>query len=565
MNSVLRITIFFLLILFVAICQAEERPLQPHARQPVKDRPDLPGYLKETTEQGITLPSAPIKKEADRTESTVELKKVVFEGNSIFSDEALHDIARPFFGRLISLSELETLRYKLTRLYVDAGYINSGVLLKPDQDVSDGRVTYLIIEGCLNQINITGNGRLNPGYVSDRLWPDYNQPFNTTILQEHFQLLLQDSLIDGMHGRIHPGVEPGEAILDVDITRARPYDLSIILDNHNPPSNGSERIMLAGTVRNLTGYGDAFNAAVGIREGADEIATEYSVFLNSRDTQLTFSYTWNENAVIEAHLESIDIESESQNAELMLTHPIHRTLKQDVNLGVTLSVEQSKTFLLNRPFSFSAGAVDGKSQVTALRLIQSFLNRTPNSALAIRSSFNFGIDLFGPTVHRDNRPDGKFFFWLGQVQFAKRIGDKYGQYIFRGDVQISEDKLLPLEQFAIGGANTVRGYRENEQVRDNGFVLSLEWRYPLWHAQSSGERENLVEIAPFIDYGSSWNKGSHANKDYLLSAGVGLLWRMNQRISAEIYFAHNIEKARSYEEYDLQDDGIHFRLSASLF
>ncbi len=67
----------------------------------------------------------------------------------------------------------------------------------------------------------------------------------------------------------------------------------------------------------------------------------------------------------------------------------------------------------------------------------------------------------------------KLLAWLGQFQLAHRLWDSDNQVILRADAQLTRDPLLPIEKFAVGGANTVRGYRDNQLVRDNGLVLSV--------------------------------------------------------------------------------------------
>lgn len=566
MKILLRIGVIGFLLFSVTVCRGADPSVQRGTQPPVKERPAPPEYLQKKPGSGFTLPPAPETPGTYPSGAAFELADVVFEGNTVFTDETLRSVAAPFIGEKVTLADLEALRYRLTRTYIDHGYVNSGALLKPGQSVDDGIVTFTIVEGQLKHGNLTGNGRLRPDYIRKRLWPEPQGTFNTNLLQQRFQMLLADPLIEKMDGRIRPGEKPGEAVLDLDVTRARPYALSITADNHSPPSTGAETLTVAGAIRNLTGYGDALNASVGISEGANSLNAGYSVFLNARNTKLSLFYSYSENAVIEEPLADIDIESDLQNAEIELTHPIYRSLNRSIHLGIALAVRESKTYLLDRPFSFSPGADEGESRITLLRLVQSFLDRTYKRALAIRSTVNFGVDLFGPTIHSGNLPDSQYVSWLGQVQYARRIGQTAGELILRGDVQIAEDHLLPLERFAVGGANTVRGYRENEMVRDNGYIVSVEWRYPIWRGNpAKGLEENLLQIAPFMDFGTAWNKGEDANDDYLHSVGVGLIWTPTDRIHADFYIAHDIEAAVDKEEYDLQDDGIHFSVTATLF
>ena len=565
MKIALRLGFIGFLLVTTAVCHGTEPYVRHGTQPPVKARPTPPEYLQEKPDDGFTLPPAPETPKTFPAGPAFELTDVVFEGNTVFSDETLKSVAAPFLGGKTTLADLEALRYQLTKLYIDHGYINSGALLKPGQSVDDGIVAFTIVEGKLKHGDLTGNGRLRPGYIRKRLWPEPRRTFNTDLLQQRFQLLLADPLIEKMDGRFRPGEKPGEAVLDLDVTRARPYSLSLTADNHSPPSTGAETLAVAGAIRNITGYGDTLNASVGLSEGATSVDAGYSVFLNARNTKLSLFYSYSENSVIEEPLDDIDIESDLQNAEITVTHPVYQSLSRSIHLGISLAVRESKTYLLDQPFSFSPGAEEGESRITVMRLVQSFLDRTHKQAIAIRSTVNFGVDLFGPTIHSGNLPDSQYVSWLGQVQYARRIGQKAGELILRGDVQIAEDHLLPLERFAVGGANTVRGYRENEMVRDNGYILSIEWRYPIWRGNAAKGPANLLQIAPFMDYGGAWNKGEDANDEYLHSVGVGLIWTPNERIHADFYIAHDIEAAVDKEEYDLQDDGIHFSLTANLF
>ena len=77
------------------------------------------------------------------------------------------------------------------------------------------------------------------------------------------------------------------------------------------------------------------------------------------------------------------------------------------------------------------------------------------------------------------------------------------QLLFRTDVQISNQPLLPLEQIAVGGRYTVRGYRENLLVRDQAMIASLELRIPI--VQNAAWAEYL-QLVPFSDYGYAKNK-----------------------------------------------------------
>ena len=552
-------------LLFVSIPAAEDIPGGLDTRQPSQSRPELPGFLPETPDPGFVLPPAPKIPPVSPGPRLFTLKRVVFEGNTVLSEDALQQVAAPFIGRAVGVAELEELRQRLTRAYVDRGLINSGAVIRPGQRVDEGVIVYTIEEGTLDEVRVSGQGRLRPEYLEKRLWPDPAQPFDTHMLQERFQMLLQDPLIERMNGRIEPGARPGEARLDLDVTRARPYGLAIGLDNHRPPSTGAERLRLAGWVRNLSGWGDVLDASFGLTKGADELALGYAIPITDQDTRFAARYSRSDSAVIEEPLDAVDVESESESLDLSVTHPLINDLQRRLEVGLSLSVKRNQTYLLGRRFSFSPGADEGESRVTALRLIQSFVHRTANHSLALRSTVSWGADLFGPTIHTPDLPDGQFVAWLGQVQAARRLGVDWGQVVVRADVQVAEDRLLSLEQFAVGGANTVRGYRENALVRDSGCALSVEWRYPLLRRQSSPGPSEILQLVPFMDYGQAWNKGERRGDNKLHSAGLGLIYTPSRQLSAEIYWARDLAAAALDRHDNLQDEGVHFSIEWKVF
>jgi len=136
--------------------------------------------------------------------------------------------------------------------------------------------------------------------------------------------------------------------------------------------------------------------------------------------------------------------------------------------------------------------------------------------------------------------------------------------IGRVDVQLANKHLFPLEQIPVGGRFSVRGYRENSLVRDNGMLASVEFRVPLYR---SVHGEDVVQLAPFVDYGSAWNNMvSTGYPGFLASVGTGLRWNIlpQDRARFEIYWGQQLN------HYDtghgtLQDHGIHLQLVIQVY
>lgn len=515
------------------------------------------------TKAPFVLP--PLKLDRDSqiltSDSVIYLTNVDFDGNHVFSHQELKQLASSYIGRPLSASDFEDLRLSISNFYVNKGYINSGATLA-DQDVSDGEVKFQITEGKLKKIIVAGNGWLSQSYISDRLILDEDEVLNTNELREKFQLLLQDPLIERLNGELKPGERLGEAILDLDVTRSQPYGLSLTTDNYRPPSSGAYELVIDGYVRNLTTFGDKLMLRGELSEGAWNIQGLIDGPVNRWDTRLWFAFEESDSSVIEESLEVIDIESNYSSYEGGITHPFIKTLSREFLLGASLGWRKSKTWLLDEPFPFSPGVDEnGTASTSAIRLMQEFIDRAPHQAIALRSTFGIGVSLFGSTTNSD-KPDSKFLTWVGQGIYSYRFDNLDTILQLRTDMQLASERLLPMEKFALGGRYSVRGYRENELVRDNGVTLSAEIRHTIYGNPANPDHLS-IQLIPFVDSGLGWNFNETADSETLISAGVGIMasWK---DIFAEFFYAYAIEEPIDKQDYDLQDSGIHFRLTWSL-
>ncbi len=120
----------------------------------------------------------------------------------------------------------------------------------------------------------------------------------------------------------------------------------------------------------------------------------------------------------------------------------------------------------------------------------------------------------------------------------------------------------------IGGFYSVRGYRENILVRDNGFVASAEWRLPLFadRQRPDGWDWRSLTVAAFADYGTSWDQDTGLpsdEKERIYSIGAGAIWTPLPGLSGYVYYGEALNDLETAGD-DLQDRGWHFRISYRL-
>ncbi len=526
---------------------------------------------------GLILPPVPEPPEGDVQKELGQVRVFVnaiqVTGNTVFPDSEIKAVTEPYENRTLTTEDLERLRLALTLLYINNGYITSGAVI-PDQDVKDGVIQIQIIEGALSRIDVEGNNWFRRSYLGDRLMLGAGPPLKIEPLQERLQLLQRDPRIERINADLRPGDQRGESILTVKVREARPWKVWLDFNNYQTPIVGAERGLITLAHQNVTGHGDPFSITYGGSRGVHPIIdTSYTLPLNRYDTTFTASYRRNEFVVVSDQFRALDLNSESEIFGFTLRHPIYRSLTDELAVAITgehLYNKITSAFdLPSQPFRFIPGSSDtGVSAVSALRFIQEYQHRTPSSVIALRSRVSVGIDVLGATINSreattaggEPLPSGRFVSWLGQAQAVKRLDYLGGwQILGRFDLQLSNNRLFPLEQIPVGGRFSVRGYRENTLVRDNGFLASLESRIPLLKFASG---EDMLQFAQFVDLGRAWlSRTSTPTPETLASVGLGMRWNVLPRDRArfELYWGVPLNHV-PHPAGNLQDHGIHLQV-----
>jgi hemolysin activation/secretion protein len=518
----------------------------------------------------------------------VSVEEIRVEGVTVLEPETVNAVIAPYRGRTVSSAELQNLRLALTRMYVDRGFVNSGVIL-PDQQVSGGVITYRAVEGKLTRIEFDERSRLSGRYVRPRVQQYLEGPLNVSDLQLALRNLQQDENVRRLDARLRPGDEPGQSVLSLSVNDAPRFRIGLGADNHRASSTGAEVATALFGARNLTGFGDELRASAGISEGADSGSILFALPLTPRNATVQAYYSRSDSDIVERRFRALDIESETETWGATFTLPL--TLPGDNAFSASLGFEakDSQTRLLGIPFSLSAGSEDGEARTSVGLLGLDWLKRGLNSVSNLRFTYRRGLDVLDATLFEprtdDERllnptgADGEFDVFQGQGVYVRRLPPTRWltpntQFVVRGTAQLALDPLLSLEKLAIGGANTVRGFPENLLVRDNGVALTVELQAPLF-GKATPHPLN-IGLVPFIDYGRAWDDadtdpGSQVRDSdearYITSAGLGLRWNPFPGLDAQVYWGSDIannfdgDDPRELRERDLQDDGVHFSVT----
>lgn len=411
-------------------------------------------------------------------------------------------------------------------------------------------------------IDVTVDRPLDPGYIGSRLAIAGKTPLNINQVLEGVQVLQINPIIATISTELAAGSRTGTSILNVEATQASDSQVSFSLDNNQSPSVGSIRQSAQVSQGNLSGLGDRLAFGANRTEGSRSFDLSYAIPISPHDTTLRFSFSDSNSEILTEAFSALDIQTDSTLYEIALEQPIVKTPTQQVTLSLIGSYRESQSeFLQGVPFPATGADADGFTRVAALRFAQDWLSQGESQVFALRSQFSLGLDSLGATVNEDP-PDTNFLSWRGRAQYARLFAPDT-LLLLRGDVQLSDRPLVPNEQIGLGGQATVRGYRQNSLLTDNGWLASAELRLPVLRIP---EIEGILQVSPFFDIGQGWNHpdspAEAPDPDLISGAGLGLIWRQGDYLTARLDWGIPLNSIDyDTEEGTLQESGIYFSIT----
>ncbi len=550
---------------FPALAQVPPPAVEPRPLPPLPPPTDL--LEPSPPDPSLTVPATPPPEDTAPPAGEVTLVVDRFEvvGSTVFSQAELQAVLAPYVGRPLTLAELLQARTAITQLYVERGYVSSGAFIPP-QEPEQGVVTIQVIEGSLSDIQVVGTVRLNPSYITSRLALAAGPPLNVDRLVDALRLLQLDSLIASISGDLSAGVEPGTSRLTVTVTEADSVDVDVVTSNSRPAAVGTWERGLFLNQRNLTGYGDGLRLGYLNTDGSDRLSASYHIPINPRNGTVGTRFEYTHSQVVSQPADVLGITTDSTVLDLFYRQPIILTPTQELALTLTGSWERSRTVFLKDilgeaiPFPAFGANANGEVEVFVLRFAQDWVQRGGRSVVAARSQFNLGLGGSTPLNLTGDAPDGEFFSWLGQAQWARLLGPDT-LLLVRGEAQLASDTLPSQELFGLGGQDTVRGYSQDRLLSDNALLASAEVRLPVLRDR---DRQGLLQVVPFFDLGTGWNtRRPNPDLHTLVGTGVGLLWTEGDYWSARLDWGIPLNGGEAGGSW--QSSGVYFSIDLTTF
>ncbi|HEX8669726.1 MAG TPA: ShlB/FhaC/HecB family hemolysin secretion/activation protein [Allosphingosinicella sp.] len=488
-----------------------------------------------------------------------------------------------------SVSTAVALVQLINRAYVTAGFVNTGLVVPQQTALQQGVLKLRLIYGGLvpgstggEPFSVAwgegGSGGLREAYVRERFPAAGRRPLSAYEVEREFRLLAENPAVRTVNVDLRPSGRPGEASLHVLVHPARRFDLYTGYANERSPSVGSERLSLGGYFRNLVASGDILTAEVGTTKGIEDAQAGYSTPVIDTRTMLNLRASFNNAAVIDRPLLPLDISAKDRAFEGGLTRrfieeplsptesPGRWSPSRTLSAGFLVAHRLQKSYLLGQPFSFAPGSKDGRSAYTALRLLGDYLVRNVDQVFAVSLTGTLGLGGTESDVPGIRNPSQHFGVLLAQVNYARRLNEEGLELRGRLTGQIATGILYSGERLSIGGESSVRGYRENLFLVDDGAIGSVE----LAQSFSLSGKRAADRAFDWGAFGASlFADGAYAHnadppqpsRRFIASVGASLRWNPSDFVQARLSYGYALRDVQLPGSRDLQDRGFHFRVT----
>ncbi len=470
-------------------------------------------------------------------------------------------VVQPQYG--YTLADLESMAADISELYRESGFFLALAYI-PVQKVKNGIVRVNVLPGVLSAVNVEGN-----------------ELYSTSTIMAPFENLIgEPAELDQLQGAVlevrdfpglmpiailRPGSEVGSSELTLRVAE-QPMNFSVTGDNYGTVVNGKYRVI--GSMVWNNPLGQAGRLKVNILQTFDPAENTFgSIFYESPIARSSWSLGANiytNQFEVGAIGQNLGLQGESAVAGLFVKKQFKRSRTLNISVDGALNVKRAS---FDSPFAATGEREDKLSVITLggnFDTVDSLAGVT--GITQFRIWLDLGVADFLGSMSADGNCNstrqgytessscaGSFPYAGGDftkigisLQRLQQI-TTYNSLLFRGYYQFSNDLLVSLEQVAIGGPYSNRGYPVSQALVDKGGYVTFEWiynfagRFPEFTKMSGIRSYSLWNWFLFTDYGGGRKNDPFPNEDetvdlYSFGGGLEMAWDVGKRSNINFRF-----------------------------
>lgn len=481
-------------------------------------------------------------KDQDEGLSGVFIETFIIEGNTVIDTATLNKVLEPFKDRQLTLKEMRELTDLLTTTYQEKGYILARAYL-PEQEIQDGILKVSIAEGKIGKIKLSGYTH----YKADVIKRYFEQQRKHGIIKESLLekgLLLSADIPDVKTTVVlKKGEKPGEVdiVLDTKDTSAGIHgvDMSIDYNNFGSDMIGEDRFGVAiGITDHYWGSKLDLRGVSGTSHEDSLLgSTKWTVPINSYGSKIQLHYL-HANYIVGQELADLGMKGRTEFYGTTFSHPLMMKKNDNLKFSIGWTHKSHKNIFLQQDLSLD------EENAYNVTLNYDSLDRFLGKNIA-SLSYQWGNVKRDENLvtSRSNTEDKSFDKWVLNLARIQKVHG-YTNIMLRGSGQITDKRLLNIEQVGLGGNGSVRGHDPSLYLGDSGFNVTAELLFaPPFLAEKpvfGQQLAEMVQFALFVDHGQVWtihaDVADTTSHQHLTGYGGGVRLYYNGRFSFKYDF-----------------------------
>lgn len=409
-----------------------------------------------------------------------DVMEIAVEGNSKLDDLDIERAVTPYLGEKKTLRDVEAARIALEGVYHDAGYLTVVVSI-PEQDVSGGEIKLNVVEGQIERLHVKGAAYHLPSGIREQAaeLAEGNVPYFPQVQRELDVLNRSPDL--KATPVLKAGRTPGMVDVSLDVEDQLPLHGSMELSNRQSPFTKPLRLSASVRYDNLWQLGHSFSLTMQTAPQATEqskvLAGTYVLPVNRRGDVLAL-YAVHSSSNVPSFPTGVLGNSDIAGLRYAVALPTTIDYSQSLNLGFDYK-DVKQSLVVGGP----SGPTTDTPSITYIPLAASYSGTWFQSggSTAVDVALTLGMRRVLGNKDADfaaKRSGASADFSV--LRTGLRQTETFNKWVLSGklEMQAASGPLVPNEQYAAGGADSVRGYEESERLGDDAFRFGLELRTP---------------------------------------------------------------------------------------
>lgn len=436
------------------------------------------------------------------------LQEIIIKGNTKVSTDKLSSMLTVKTGSILNSKALNENVRSIEEYYHDKGYILTKV-----SDVAMGTggvLTITINEGMLEGIEVKGNEKTKTHVITREMKLKPNQPFNVKDAKRSMQKVYNLGYFEDVNMKLNPGKEPNAIVLETTVVEQKTGRFSI--GGGYSKSDGMIGIIELGD-DNFRGTGDKVKLHWEFGGSASNKNYEVSYtrpWLDDKQTSLGFSFydmtneyndyddDGDKKATYDKRRKGFDITLGRPQGEYVQNYITLKQRKDDYVEWISGEDYTKDPEYLKDNF----GTTRSISLMRVYDSRDNVFSPTEGNRVALTAEFA-GKALGGDFNYNKYTAETRNYLKVGHAQVVA----------LRGTVGYADGKMPDSGRFAVGGSDTLRGYRDDQFKGNKMLAATAEYRFPI---------AKKVEGVAFTDVGKAWTGEGYKLNDLEASVGVGI-------------------------------------------